>query len=400
MVRNTRQMGSWIVIAVAIGLVSSLSAFAKKPPKPGDEPAYQYTLVDLLGFENGDLGYQSVAQFVGNRDGEEAVLVYGTSFRRYEDGSYQQNPATWQVHADGTFAEPEDHGQPTFAGGADPMGFNSLGVGVGWTRFGIEQDENGNWVFPSYVDIPGLGYREMPGVVDRNTDANAINDWGAIVGVMMIEDAASPTGFWSVGCLWQLDGNLIPGDPVSLGDFLPMDINNHGVMAGRAMTGYPAIAWFEGETLLVQVMDTDDLRYKWGDVNALNDSPVGDSRLTVVGEAEEDGAGEAFAWRPFDSANSTTLLGRFDRGYASAALDVNVHGEIVGWSDTKREGKQAFLYVNGVLANLNDLVDTGGKRLGRAWGINDDGDIVGSLGIPRPVSEQHGFLLRPIETTD
>ena len=33
-----------------------------------------------------------------------------------------------------------------------------------------------------------------------------------------------------------------------------------------------------------------------------------------------------------------------------------------------------------------------------AYGINDDGDIVGFMHIPRPISEQRGFLLRRNDT--
>ncbi len=48
------------------------------------------------------------------------------------------------------------------------------------------------------------------------------------------------------------------------------------------------------------------------------------------------------------------------------------------------------------MTNLNTITNVGDASLQSAAGINDDGDIVGFMQIPRPVSEQHGFLLRPI----
>ena len=71
-------------------------------------------------------------------------------------------------------------------------------------------------------------------------------------------------------------------------------------------------------------------------------------------------------------------------------------GEIVGYSDTKRSGQQAFLFKNGQMLNLNSMAAVGDRTLQYAYGINDDGDIVGFMGIPRPISEQRGFLLRRI----
>ena len=49
------------------------------------------------------------------------------------------------------------------------------------------------------------------------------------------------------------------------------------------------------------------------------------------------------------------------------------------------------------MSNLNSMADVGTKaRLKFALAINDDGDIVGFMDVPI-VSEQRGFLLRPIQ---
>ena len=390
-------------ITLAVCCLGSTSSEAKKPVNPGgggggkDQEPPAYELIDLLGFDNGSLGYQSGAQFITNRDVDGRVLVYGTSFERYSDRPWQNYPALWQVDLDGNFPEPQNLGLPEFALEVEPTGINSHGVAVGWTRRVEAPDENGNWNFPSWVDVPERPYQQLPYFVDPNTEANAINDAGVIVGRLAVEDPQSPSGMRAVGAMWMVNADGTVSDPVSLGDFYPEDINNSGVMAGRhAESGYPAIAWFEDELLVVKQLETTDPRYLWADVNALNDFAPGDERLLVVGESYEDNAGEAFVWRPFDEAEPSTLLGKLG-GSSSAALDVNKRGEIVGWSDTKKHGQQAFVYRDGVLQNLNSLVDVGQNTLHWAYGINDEGDIVGFMGVPRPVSEARGYLVRPIE---
>ena len=65
----------WILASVAIGLLCSAEALAKKPPKPGDEVEFSYELIDLLGFP--DNGYQSQGQFVTNRDANGDILIGG-----------------------------------------------------------------------------------------------------------------------------------------------------------------------------------------------------------------------------------------------------------------------------------------------------------------------------------
>ncbi len=126
----------------------------------------------------------------------------------------------------------------------------------------------------------------------------------------------------------------------------------------------------------------------------------------MVGTSIRDVTGDitapdrAFAWRPSDAGNPTTILGTLG-GRDSVALAVNTQGEIVGWSDTGTiNGQQAFIFKDGQMSNLNSMADVGkrksAKNLKFATGINDDGDIVGFMDVPI-VSEQRGFLLRLIQ---
>jgi probable HAF family extracellular repeat protein len=389
-----------LLLTLTIACLTCLNlSEAKKPDKPGgggggggsgqsnDPPVYE--LIDLLGFDNGDLGYQSSAKFITNRDENGDILIYGTSYVRYDDAPWEYHPALWNVDLDGYFQEPADLGIPSFSLEAAPKGINRWGVGVGGTTRAAEKDEEGNWVFPSWVDVPGLPYQELPTFGGRTSEVTGINDAGVIVGNL------------SGGVYWRLNPDSSISNPVSLGDFRPQDINNHGVMAGNHQ-GWPAIAWFDDGSLEIRQLDTS-LEFLGARVTALNDWPVHDPRLTVVGESFRDETGDfhapdrGFVWRPFDENDPTAILGTLG-GLESYALDVNAGGYVVGWSDTKRQGQQAFIYKNGIMLNLNSLTDVGPNTLQWAQGINDDGDIVGFMRVPRPVSEQRGFLLRLIES--
>jgi probable HAF family extracellular repeat protein len=413
---RAQRSSRWLSVftACALAFTPTLTE-AKKPEKPGgggggsdgggETAAYDY--VDLLGFDNGNLGYQSAAKYVLNRDENGDVMILGDSYQRYQDLNgdleYQENPAMWYVLSDGTFSEPLDLGTPASIRHAEPEGFNAFGEMVVRTGRAAEQYDNGDYVFPSFVkNVLGTGYQELPAFVGRDSTAYSINSLGTIVGYQNISDPDAPGGIRSVGCIWQLDGQGVPSEPISLGDFLANDINDFGVMAGSFRTVVapesvrytPAIAWFEGEELVVEEMSTTDPIFDSPRVEALNDRPVGDPLVTIVGETNEPNGGQAYGWRPFDLSQPVTLIGTFSGGTVSRATDVNAGGEIVGYSETGRDGPHAFIYAAGVLFDLNDLTDAGKNTLRWANGINDDGDIVGHMRVPRPVSEQRGFLLK------
>lgn len=62
-------------------------------------------------------------------------------------------------------------------------------------------------------------------------------------------------------------------------------------------------------------------------------------------------------------------------------------------SKTQAEEKRAFLYSNGLMSDLNNLIDPGsGWTLTGAYGINDSGQIVGSGLIN---DQQHAFVMSP-----
>jgi probable HAF family extracellular repeat protein len=378
------------------------AAWAQKN-KPGGT-TYKYTLTDLLGFP--DHGYQSRAQFVTKRSTLGQSLVLGIS-RLYPDpqGPAVFHPAVWHITSNGGLSagDPADLGLPSFALEVDPMGINGLGFVLGRPVRSAMQDELGNYVFRSYVDVPAMGVRPLPGVANDNSTAAGINDAGAIVGTVEVftNDPQYPQGIKGEGALWYVDVAGTVTGPVLLGDFVPSAINNYGVMAG-VLNGYPAVARMVNATLVIdRTVQTN--RFLGAHLHAINDYPADDPRLTVVGDSFRNELGQyntsdsqrGVAWRPYAASNATTVLGTLGGNYSNA-LSVNRSGQIVGDSSGKRGGQFAFVYSNGVMTNLNTITNVGDASLQSAVGINDDGDIVGFMQIPRPVSEQHGFVLRPI----
>jgi probable HAF family extracellular repeat protein len=77
-------------------------------------------------------------------------------------------------------------------------------------------------------------------------------------------------------------------------------------------------------------------------------------------------------------------------GYNSRAFSINNSGTIIGVADNASQQMQAFIHRNGVLQNLNSLVDLPGVTLTDAVGLNDLGQIVANSG-----PNGHAYLLTP-----
>ena len=78
----------------------------------------------------------------------------------------------------------------------------------------------------------------------------------------------------------------------------------------------------------------------------------------------------------------------------SMAYDVNDLDQIVGWNIFKHS-QAAFLWHNGTLFNLKDLVESRDiSHVNRANGINDAGQIAAFAWFKKP-DELHGVLLTP-----
>ena len=384
------------VIAIAGGLVvSPVLAQGKGGGKPGGgggvdgDTSSPYQFLDLLGIDNGSLGYQSTGRFLTNRLNGN-LLVHGDSYVREIDQPYYKIPVTWSIAADGSFPAPQELGLPWFARELEPTGFNEVGMSIGITRQGYDPA-----TMFSFVHVPGTGYVTMP---DAYLLIGAINNLGQVVGQR--SDNYLPA-LWQV----QLDGTV--SGPTDLGAFVAFDINDFGIMAGYyddASTNQSSlsVAWFDAGELQVRSLAGFVRAASYsGDGPRLNNCDYDDPRLAVVstswlndlGEYSQPDSVRGMIWRPNSSSNAFTVLGTLGSN-SSYATDVNVAGEVVGFSSTKRDGQHAFIVKNGIMTDLNDAVSVGSNTLQQAHAINDDGDITGFMRISRPVSEQRAFLLR------
>jgi probable HAF family extracellular repeat protein len=108
--------------------------------------------------------------------------------------------------------------------------------------------------------------------------------------------------------------------------------------------------------------------------------------------AAADGYYHAVVW----DESGLTDLGTLNGG-SSFAYSINANGQVVGYAEVEGGGTHAFLYSGGVLFDLNSLVSNlTGWELTKAFGINDNGQIVGT-GVLNGV--EHAFRLDPALTT-
>lgn len=113
------------------------------------------------------------------------------------------------------------------------------------------------------------------------------------------------------------------------------------------------------------------------DINAQGDV-VGFSNPNEPGDETGDFISRAFLW-PHGAAKATDLK-TLPGDFFSEAFAINSRGQVVGVSFGGANGSHAFLYENGVMTDLNDLVGPGFPDILRsAQDINDAGQITGRI---------------------
>ena len=112
------------------------------------------------------------------------------------------------------------------------------------------------------------------------------------------------------------------------------------------------------------------------DINAKGDV-TGFSNPPLPGDVNGDFLGHAFYWRY--GADRAVDLGTLPGDALSEGFGINALGQVVGVSFGGTSGSRAFIYENGVMTNLNDLVDVAPNVLQSAQHINDAGQITGRM---------------------
>jgi probable HAF family extracellular repeat protein len=128
------------------------------------------------------------------------------------------------------------------------------------------------------------------------------------------------------------------------------------------------------------------------DINGAGDV-VGFSNPPGPGDPEGEFIAQAFFWG--NGSATATPIGTLDGDALSEAFAINARRQVVGVSFGGTSGSRAFLWQNGVLSNLNDLVDIAPDVLLSAQDINDAGLITGRV-LDGTTGEVLMFVATPV----
>lgn len=247
----------------------------------------------------------------------------------------------------------------TFAAGVSLNGINASGTVVG--------SNNGQAFVYSNGVMTGLS------IWSGNSSANAINASGQITGSALLNGAQHAYLYDNgvVTDLFPLDSMAPPGTQRASG----IGINDQGQVVGNMTTG-----GFGG----FFSYDHGVLKSHGGDVTA---SDINNSGQIV-------GTDDASVLRAFVFQNNAYTLLPTLGGFYTYGRGINDAGDVVGSSQAGYGDLHAFLYTNGGISDLNDLIDPMlGWTLTDAADINDLGQIVGQGTIG---GQTHAFVLTAV----
>jgi probable HAF family extracellular repeat protein len=214
--------------------------------------------------------------------------------------------------------------------------------------------------------------------------ANDINDYGIVTGNVMNNGSwqafrsefSSTRNTGSIESLGTLGGSMSFGNAV----------NNSGTIVGKSLTGQ--IEWTEPADSYTRETGLRDIGTLGGAHSSAAD--ISDTGIVVGSAWRSDGVSEAFMYTDQSGMVGLGTLG----GHSSTACGINTAGTVVGWWSPDGYTRRAFVWADGEMFDLNNLIDpTTGWTLVEATGINDHGDIVG-YGID-PDGVDRSFLLTP-----
>jgi probable HAF family extracellular repeat protein len=214
--------------------------------------------------------------------------------------------------------------------------------------------------------------------------ANDINDYGIVTGNVMNNGSwqafrsefSSTRNTGSIESLGTLGGSMSFGNAV----------NNSGTIVGKSLTGQ--IEWTEHAFIYTRENGMRDIGTLGGAHSSAAD--ISDTGIVVGSAWRSDGVSEAFMYTDQSGMVGLGTLG----GHSSTACGINTAGTVVGWWSPDGYTRRAFVWADGEMFDLNNLIDpTTGWTLVEATGINDHGDIVG-YGID-PDGVDRSFLLTP-----
>ena len=413
-------------------------------------PAAEYSLIDLGTLPGGSRGYAS--------DVNESGWVVGAAFSADGNRAFVLVPqdidgdgnSDWYSNASGTGSTNDLMIELTTVSSVLHSGaqaINNTGQVAGWYRttgdaraFLITpQDMDGDGVLDWNWDADGDGANDLMtdlGSLGGSTSVPwDINDQGQVVGESKDADGIRFPFLWNPDAPGGTQGTMVSLGTIGVlgGNNVATGINESGQIVGHLLfhseeLGYHARAfvltpqdvdgdgnldWYtdadaDGKNDLMVELGTLDTNYPTSEANAINDSGL------VVGEAGSDESpiyGHAVQWQQEGSAWSITDLGGLHKPrFTAVALDVNNHGQVVGYAQKLSAilwganrlyeptgDPRAFLY-DGQMRALDTLVAdmAGFASLEYARAIADAGFIVGYGDVN---GNAHGFIAVPSTST-
>jgi len=288
-------------------------------------------------------------------------------------------------------------------------GLNDAGLVVGISHTDRPDPLHEDWscdlggFLPETTDLICSGFvwengvmRELPTLGGHHSFAAGVNNRGEIVGWAEtdVHDStctdAQVLGFRAV--VWEpkhgASGRIktrelppLPGDSASAATA----INDEGVAVGISGDCDQAVGRFSARHAVLWGKNGKPVELPnlggttWHtpmDINAAGDV-AGFSNPAGPGDPEGDFIAQAFFWP--NGASSVTPIGTLNGDALSEAFAVNASRQVVGVSFGGAAGSRAFLWQDGSLSNLNDLVDIAPDVLLSAQDINDTGVITGRV---------------------
>lgn len=300
----------------------------------------------------------------------------------------------------------------------------------GWTMLYEASALNnaGAWVGWRGMCDPGFGYvavycppegppQDLPmprGAGPWGARASGVNDSGVVVGYFSPGSVGTP----QFGCIWWPDGSLTGIEPAQgATGSRATGINSSNMVVGNSgsngyvfndgvFTYFPAPG---GTTRAISdaghvtgflTQGGQPRAYRWKDSVMTLLEPVGDhlqsdgsgvnSAGVVIGVSRTF-VGAGYATTPTIWIDSAPAALPLPPGFVGgAALDINDDGVIVGWARTAISGgtEAQVVWVGGAVFKINDLTPSGATSMSDAVGVNDVGDVLGSVGpkIASPVA--------------